>query len=136
VVTAILGGLPSTFKTIVVVLEAEDTTLTVDGIQPKLKSMEQNLQATKPPVDSLAMNAHVPGPRVSKYCRKTGHSAERCYMRDPESLKKFPPGAIATAMSGTVIQCLASPVLDQKARFSGDLMNDIIIPYSAWDEME
>jgi hypothetical protein len=63
VVTAILGGLPSTFKTIVVVLEAEDTNLTVDGIQPKLKSMEQNLM---PPVDSLAMNAHVPGLRVCK----------------------------------------------------------------------
>jgi hypothetical protein len=91
VVMAIFSGLPSEFKTIVVVLEAEDTTLTVDGIQRKLKSMEQNLQATMPPVVNSAMNAHVPGPRVCTYCKKTGHSAERCYLCDPENLKKYPP---------------------------------------------
>jgi hypothetical protein len=43
VVTTILRGLPPAFNTIVVVQEAEEVALPVDGVQPKLQGMEQSL---------------------------------------------------------------------------------------------
>jgi hypothetical protein len=43
-VTAILGGLPREFQTIVIILEAEDATLTVNSIQLKLCAIEQTIR--------------------------------------------------------------------------------------------
>jgi hypothetical protein len=79
-VTAILGGLPKEFSTIVSILEAEDATLTVNSIQAKLCAMEQSIRdnrTTSP--DATAMlagrNLHC------EYCKKPGHSMDRCFTK-------------------------------------------------------
>jgi hypothetical protein len=72
-VTAILGGLPREFATIVTILEAEDATLTISSIQAKLCAMEQSIRDDRTPApDAMAMSAGRSN-SVCDYCKKPGH---------------------------------------------------------------
>jgi hypothetical protein len=106
-VTAILGGLPREFATIVTILEAEDATLTIRSIQAKLCAMEQSIsddRTTAP--DAMAMFAGRSN-SVCGYCKKLGHTEEKCWSKDPKKrpdpFAPTPTPASATAMSARVV---------------------------------
>jgi hypothetical protein len=77
-VTAIPGGLPREFATIVTILEAEDATLTISSILSKLCAMEQSIRDDRTPApDALAFSAGRSS-SVCEYCKNPGHREERC----------------------------------------------------------
>jgi hypothetical protein len=112
-VTAILGGLPQEFSTIVTILEAEDATLTISSIQAKLCAMEQSIRdnrTTSP--DATAMLAGR-STVVCDYCKKLHHTADQCYQKFPElrpgfSITAIPP--TPTALRATVQDELATVI--------------------------
>jgi hypothetical protein len=96
-VTAILGGLPREYNTIVTILEAEDATLTISSVQAKLCAMEQSIRdnRTTPP-DATAMLAGR-STVVCDYCKKFHHTADQCYQKFPELRPGFSSTAIPPA---------------------------------------
>jgi hypothetical protein len=88
VITALLGGLPSEYLTIVTIIEAVDARLTYESIHPNLIGMEQTIKDNS--LEALAMMAN--GTHYCTYCKRNGHLIERCFDRHP-SLRQvqFPP---------------------------------------------
>jgi hypothetical protein len=120
-VTAILGGLPQEVSTIVIILEAEDATLTISSIQAKLCAMEQSIRdkrTTSP--DATAMFAGR-STVVCDYCKKLHYTADQCYLKFPalrpgSSTTAIPPNP--TAMCAMVEEELAT-VMRAKADWEG-----------------
>jgi hypothetical protein len=97
-VTAILGGLPREFSTIVTILEAEDATLTISSTEAKLCVMEQYIRDDRTPApEAKAMFSGKP--LYCEYCKRSGHSEERCYSKDPANKIKYPANAKPEAVT-------------------------------------
>jgi hypothetical protein len=102
-VTAILGVLPREYATIITILEAEDSTLTISSIQFKLCAMEQTICDNLTP-DALALSAGRSS-AVCEHCLKPGHSTEYCWIKFPALRPAHvtpPTQATASALSARV----------------------------------
>jgi hypothetical protein len=106
IVTAILGGLPREFQTIIIIiLGSEDATLTVNTIQTKLCAMEHTIRDARnlspEATTMLAGKSNV----ICEYCKWPGHTEDQWYSKDPGKKTKFPPNAkpaSVTVMSARV----------------------------------
>jgi hypothetical protein len=110
IVTAIyLRGLPREFLTIIIFLEAEDAPLTVSSIQPKLCSMEQTIRdARNLSPETMAMftgKSNV----ICEFCKRPGHTEDRCYTKDPANNIKFPPNAKPASATVMTARTLEAP---------------------------
>jgi hypothetical protein len=93
IITSILGGLPREYITIVAILEAEDSTLTISSIQAKLCAMEQSIRdnrITFPDATALSAGSHC------EHCRKPGHSSDQCWTKYPTKRPAHLPPTIPT----------------------------------------
>jgi hypothetical protein len=102
-VTAILGGLPREYSTIVTTLEAEDSPLTISSVQAKLCAMEQTIRDNR--ITFPDATALLAGRIVCEYCQKPGHAADRCWTKDPTQRPAPIPPAIpadATVMRAVI----------------------------------
>jgi hypothetical protein len=82
-VTAILGGLPPPYSTIVIILEAEDSILSVTSVQTKLCAMELTIRdSSSATPGALAMSAR--STISCAFCLKPGHTEDRCWQKFPE----------------------------------------------------
>jgi hypothetical protein len=94
-VTAILGGLPRDYRTIVIILEAEDSILSVTSVQIKLCAMELTIRdSSSATPGALAMSARV---TTCGFCQKPGHTEERCWKKFPEQTPGATPPMFETS---------------------------------------
>jgi hypothetical protein len=82
-VTAILGGLPRDYQTIVIILESEDSILSVTSVQLKLCAMELTIRdssSATPGAQAMSAKVNI----ICGFCKKTGHTEDRCWRKFPE----------------------------------------------------